>query len=521
MSVNSIRNLLEFANQTDPNKVALRQNNIEITFGELYAKVNQIANYFTTLNLPKGSRIGIHSNKGVEQVISILAILSTEYVIVPITRFLKPDQVEHIIKDCDISCIITDKLKYKNISAINFDGKIVTYESINKEGISFNEIYKYYAKDYNCNIKGHDNAIITYSFGATGLPKGIVISHRNLIDGARVVSNYLDLKENDIISGLLSFNLDYGLNQIFCALYKKITLAIHKLVLPGDFFNHLIQDKVTVLPLMPIQITQMFDEDSHRLPTPQQLKNVRIITSSGGKLTNEMRNNTDKYFQNAKFFSMHGLSEAFRSAYLDPKQIKIRPTSIGKAIPDVDLYVINKDGEDCKPREIGELIHRGACIYKGYWNSPQDTNIRFKSISILEKVINLEGELTDELVVASGDFVYRDEEGYIYFVGRDDNMIKTSGYRVSPTEIESVVYDNIPNIISAAIFSVENEKIEEEIVLVYSAPHEISKNELIFELKKHLANYMIPSIIVYKKSIALRYGEIDKDTLKIEVLKGL
>jgi acyl-CoA synthetase (AMP-forming)/AMP-acid ligase II len=521
MSVNSIRNLLEYANQTDPNKIALIQNNISITFRELYEKVNQVANYFSSLKLPKGSRIGIHSNKSVEQVIAILAILSTDYVIVPITRFLKPEQVEHIIKDCDISCIITDKLKYKNISSINFNGKIVTYESISKDGVSFDELYKYYDKNYSCNIKGHDNAVITYSFGATGFPKGIVITHRNLIDGARVVSNYLHLKDNDVISGLLSFNLDYGLNQIFCALYKKITLAIHKLLLPSDFFNHLIRDKVTILPLMPIHITQMFDEDSHRLPTPQQLQNIRIITSSGGKLTNEMRDNIDKYFQNGQFFSMHGLSEAFRSAYLDPSQIKIRPTSIGKAIPDVDLYVINKDGEDCKPREVGELIHRGACIYKGYWNSPQDTNIRFKSIKILEKVINLEGQLTDELVVASGDFVYRDEEDYIYFVGRDDNMIKTSGYRVSPTEIESVVYENIPNIISAAIFSVENEKIEEEIVLVYSAPHEISKNELIFELKKHLANYMIPSIIVYKKSIPLRYGEIDKDALKIEVLKGL
>ena len=517
MSVNSIRNLLEIAKEIAPEKVALKQREKTITFEQLFVKVNQIANYFDTLNLPKGSRIGIYSNKGIEQVIAILAILSTDFVIVPITRFLKPEQVNHIINDCNIECIITDSTKVESLSNTSFEGQMITFESINSEGVSFEELYKYYAAQRVCAIKGHDNAVITYSFGATGFPKGIVISHRNLIDGARVVSSYLDLKDDDVISGLLSFNVDYGLNQIFCALYRRIPLAIHKMVLPNDFFTHLIQDGVTVLPLMPIHITQMFDEDPHRLPTPEQLSNVRIITSSGGKLTSEMRDNCDKYFPNAEFFSMHGLSEAFRSAFLDPKQIKIRPDSIGKSIPDVDLYVINENGEDCKPREVGELIHRGACIYKGYWNSKEDTDICFKSIDILKKVIDLEGALTDEIVVASGDYVYRDEEDYLYFVSRSDDMIKTSGYRVSPIEIESVVLENIPGVISCAVFSIENEKIEEEIVLVYSAPSEISKNEIIFELKKHLANYMIPSLIVYKKSIPLYYGEIDKKALKKEI----
>ncbi len=519
MSVNSIRNLLEIADREVPDKIALIHGQSSLSFKELYEKANQVANYFDTLNLPKGSRIGIYSNKSIEQVIAILALLSTEFVIVPITRFLKPEQVEYIINDCDIRCIITDSIKYENIKNTSFLGEVITYECIDSDKASFSELYKYYSKERECSIKGHNNAVITYSFGATGFPKGIVISHRNLIDGARVVSKYLELRDDDVISGLLSFNLDYGLNQIFCSLYKKITLAIHKMVLPNDFFNHVIQDEVTVLPLMPIHLTEMFDEDEHRLPTAEQLSKVRIITSSGGKITSKMRADVEKYFKNGEFYSMHGLSEAFRSTYLDPKQIKIRPDSIGKAIPDVDLYVINEEGYACKVREVGELIHRGACIYKGYWNSKVDTDIRFKSIKILEKVIEQDGDLTDEIVVASGDFVYFDEEGYLYFVGRDDDMIKTSGYRVSPLEIESVVQENIPDINSCAVFSIENEKIEEEIVLVYSAKSELSKNEIIFELKKHLANYMIPSLIVYKKSIPLYYGEIDKKSLKKEILE--
>jgi len=349
-----------------------------------------------------------------------------------------------------------------------------------------------------------------------------VIDHRAFIDGARIDSKYLDIRKDDIISGILSFNLDYGLNQIFVTLYKKATLSIHKFVLPSDFFSHLINDKITVLPLMPIHITQMFDEDPHRIPQPEHFRNLRIITSSGGNITPLMIKNITAHFPDAKFYSMHGLTEAFRSAYLDPRQIHIRPNSIGKAIPDVELYIINEAGEACKPREIGELIHRGACIYKGYWNAREETAQRFKSIAILDKVIEPEGQLNDEIVIASGDYVYADEEGYIYFVSRKDDMIKTQGYRVSPHEIESVVYDNIPEITECAVFSIPNAEIEEEIVMVYGAKSELARNEILFELKKHLPNYMLPGEIVYKKSMPLKSlheKQVDKKMLRKEFLR--
>jgi acyl-CoA synthetase (AMP-forming)/AMP-acid ligase II len=303
-----------------------------------------------------------------------------------------------VIQDCDIQCIITDKLKLESIEEINFDGHIVSYETTENDVASFEEIYKYYNKPYQCEISGHDNAVITYSFGLTGTPKGIVISHRNLIDSARVVSQYLKLEENDVISGLLIFNLDYGLNQIFCSLFNKATLALHRFILPEDFFNHLIDDQVTVLPLMPFNISQMFDETT-RMPSAELFGGLKTITSSGGNVTAKMISDCKTLFRNADFYSMHGLTEAFRSAYLDPAQIQIRPDSIGKAIPDVELYVINEDGKECDVREVGELIHRGGYIYRGFWKAPEETAERFKSIQILKDVINLDGQLTDELVV--------------------------------------------------------------------------------------------------------------------------
>lgn len=524
MSINCIRSLIEDAAISHPSKNALVFNGETINYKDLLTKVNQVAFYLNELNLPKGSRVGIYSNKGIDQVIAILAILSTDYVLVPLTKLLKSEQVQYIIKDCDIKCIITDKVKLESIEEIDFGGHLISYETAHKDIPSFEEIFKYYKKSYSPTINGHDNAVITYSFGLTGTPKGIVISHRNLIDSARVVSQYLDLNENDIISGILIFNLDYGLNQIFCSLYKRATLALHRFILAGDFFNHLINDNVTVIPLMPINITQMFDEDKHRLPTAELLSNVRIITSSGGNVTKNMLTDIQKQFPSAKFFSMHGLTEAFRSTYLDPSQINIRPNSIGKAIPDVELYVINEEGGECAPREVGELIHRGGYIYKGFWNAPVETAQRFKSIQILKDVINIEGQLSDELVVATGDYVYKDEEGYLYFVSRRDDMIKTRGFRVSPFEIESVVHNNIPQIEQCAVFSIENEDIEEEIVMVYSARSEIASKEIVFELKKHLASYMIPSRIIYKKSLPLipsDKNKINKEELKKEIKESI
>ena len=520
MSINCIRSILEDAVLSHSDKTALLFNGKGMTYSELFSRVNQVACYLDELGLPEHSRIGVYSNKGMEQVIAILAILSTDHVLVPLTRLLKPEQVEYIINDCGIKCIITDRIKLESIEEIEFAGHVISYESASKDVASFEEIYKYYNKPYSCDISGHNNAVITYSFGLTGTPKGIVISHRNLIDSARVVSQYLKLDQDDVISGILMFNLDYGLNQIFCALYKRATLALHRFILPEDFFNHLIDDQVTVLPLMPVNISQMFDDDSHRLPSPELFDSLKTITSSGGNVTERMISDCQRAFPKAQFYSMHGLTEAFRSTYLDPRQVQIRPDSIGKPIPDVELYVINEEGKECAPREVGELIHRGGYIYRGFWNAPEVNEQRFKSIEILKDVIDLEGQLTDEIVVASGDYVYKDEEGYYYFVSRHDDMIKTRGFRVSPFEIESVVLKNLPQIDQCAVFSIENELIEEEIVLVYSASSEISEEEILFELKKHLASYMIPSKVVYRKSLPLVQSDknrVNKDQLKREI----
>jgi len=522
MSVSTIRYLLERSIERNPNKIAIIDNSESITFLDLYYKVNKITKYLEELNLKNETRIAIYSNKSISQVVSILAVLSTKYIVVPISNLLKPEQVDYILKDCNIQCVITDDTKISTLLDLDYDKHIISMNK-NDTYMSFDEIYD--SKE-NVNEKfsilSIKSAAIIYSSGSTGFPKGIVSSHRNLFDGSRIVSTYLELTEDDVISGVLSFNFDYGLNQIYCVLYNNSTLALHNYLFPNDFYKHLVKDKITILPLMPVFLSRIFDEKMTKNLDKSLCENIRLICSSGGKVTNSMIENITEYFHCAKFYSMYGLTEAFRSTYLPPEQIKTRPHSIGKAIPDVELYVINDDGEECKPREIGELIHRGGCIGKGYWNRSEDTALRYKTVDILNKVIDLDGCLTDEFVVCSGDYVYKDEEDYIYFVSRKDDMIKSSGYRISPYEIESSLYTHVKEIQECAVFSIDNEQIGQEIVMAYTSDVAIKDSTILLKLKKHLPNYMIPTIIYSigeMPTTTANQGKINKSLIKNDFLK--
>jgi acyl-coenzyme A synthetase/AMP-(fatty) acid ligase len=306
---------------------------------------------------------------------------------------------------------------------------------------------------------------------------------------------------------VLSFNFDYGLNQIWQTIRKGSTLYLHNLALPNDLFSMLAAQKITALPVMPVIITKMFDKRLKLATASYDFSSLRYVCTTGGRVSDVMLRDLKTAFPSAKIYSMFGLTEAFRSTYLDPAKIDSHPTSIGKAIPDCQVLVLDENGEECPPNAVGELVHRGATVTKGYWRDPETTARVFRS----------HPRFPGETLVFSGDKVRRDEEGYLYFVARGDEMIKTKGFRVSPTEVEAEVVRH-PEIVDAVAFAVTNIEVGEDVACAYTTVtrQPLAEHTLKQYLKTHLPNHMVPAYLIHFESFPItgNAGKLDRKAIR-------
>jgi acyl-CoA synthetase (AMP-forming)/AMP-acid ligase II len=361
---------------------------------------------------------------------------------------------------------------------------------------------------------GNDNAAIIYSSGSTGRPKGILIAHRNLAEGADIVAEYLGTSEDDRIGCMLSFNFDYGMNQIWQAIHQGCTLILHELALPNDLFAVMARERVTALPVMPVFITKMFDRRLKVDTSRFDFSSLRYVCSTGGRLSAEMIADLRRAFPGAKIYSMFGLTEAFRGTYLPPDKLEAFPTSVGRAIPDCEILVLDDKGEQCPPHAVGELVQRGATVTKGYWNDPEGT----------AKVFRTHPRFPGETLVFSGDKVYKDENGFIYFVARADDMIKTKGFRVSPTEVEAEVLRH-PDVVEAVAFAVPNISVGEDVACAYTSADgkPISESVLNQFLKTQLPNHMVPAILLHFDDFPIlgNAGKHDRKQIKAQAYERL
>ena len=275
-------------------------------------------------------------------------------------------------------------------------------------------------------------AQIIYTSGSTGLPKGVTLSHANLWAGMQAVCSYLEISRDDRIASLLPFSFDYGLNQLLCAVASGATLVIERSPVPQRIVKTLREQEVTLLATVPPSWLQLLTVSSFAC---EPMASLRCMTNTGGLLPAEAVRQLRRSQPHAQLFLMYGLTEAFRSAYLDPAKVDDKPSSFGSAIPGAELLVLRENGTECEPGEIGELVHRGPTVALGYWDDPALTERVFRPNPLVSR-----GTPSAERVVFSGDHVRRDADGDLFFVGRRDNMIKTLGYRVSPDEIVDVLY---------------------------------------------------------------------------------
>lgn len=498
-----------------PAKTAIVSKTRSVTFSDLHSEALATAECLRELGIQSGDRVGVCMEKTVDQVSAILGVMFANAVLVPILPRLKQPNIRHIIENSGMTAMITDSQRLNEVSEFAEVTRLITgHGEIDNNWPNLPYMRRFIRPRMFFDRIGADNAAIIYSSGSTGRPKGILIGHRNLADGCDIVAEYLDTREEDRIACVLSFNFDYGLNQIWQTILKGATLYLHDLAMPNDLFALLAKESITALPVMPVIITKMFDKRLKLAAGSHDFSSLRYVCSTGGRLSAEMLNDLKATFPAAKIYSMFGLTEAFRSTYLDPDKLDTHPTSIGKSIPDCQILVMDEKGEECPPNVIGELVHRGATVTKGYWRDPENT----------AKVFRTHPRFPGETLVFSGDKVVCDEDGYLYFVARGDEMIKTKGFRVSPTEVETEVIRH-PDIVEAVALAVPNIAVGEDIACGYTtlSGQPLPEHSLRQHLKGLLPNHMVPAYLVHFESFPItgNAGKLDRKTIKQAVYERL
>ena len=474
---------------------------------ELLAKVDQLASELQAQGIVPGIRVAIYLPKCPFTVISLLACAKLSLTVVPINPLLKATQCIQLMDDCQASVFISLETRIAPLLTSLKTSTVSTIVSINHiEDLDPNNIYHSANTAHACSAKEINPthfgaAAILYTSGSTGNPKGVVLSHDNIILGAKSVAQYLQLTNNDTLLALLPLSFDYGLNQLTSALFVGAHVVLQDFLLANDTVNTIAQYKVTGLAGVP----PLWHKLAAAKWTDDAIQGLRYFTNSGGALPTPLLDKLRHLLPNAQPYLMYGLTEAFRSTYLSPSDIDNYPTSIGKAIPNAEVFIINAQGVPTKPFEHGELVHCGPLVSLGYWGSVSDNDSRFKQPPNESKLPSFTGN-----AVWSGDTVFCDNENYIYFVGRQDDMIKTSGYRVSTDEIEAPAY-RITGILEAVAVGVEHALIGQEIILcvtidkthdtdlysdLKSRNDENAAQAIKTQLAKELPTYMIPATVL-------------------------
>ena len=334
-----------------------------------------------------------------------------------------------------------------------------------------------------------DLATIIYTSGSTGNPKGVMMAHFNMVSAANSISTYLENTPDDIIINVLPISFDYGLYQILMGFKVGATVILERSFLyPYKVIDTIIKEKVTGFPIVPTIsaiLLQMDDLKKHNL------EHLRYISNTAAALPVAHIQKLRESFPQTTVYSMYGLTECKRVSYLPPDQLDIRPTSVGKGMPNEEVYIVDEDGNRVGPDVIGELVVRGSNVMRGYWEMPEETAKRLRP-----------GPYPGEMGLYTGDLFRMDEEGYLYFVARKDDIIKSRGEKVSPKEIENILYE-IDEVVEAAVVGVEDAVLGQAIkaFVVLKDGSELKEKEIIRFCSQHLEDFMVPKYIEFKNEL--------------------
>ena len=520
-----LHHLVERTAFKTPEGVALSCLGEQLSYAELAAQINAFSGAISATRCEKQARVAVFLEKRFEFVVACFGACAAGSVFVPLNPVLKPPQVAHILSDCSARILVTSKSRLaqlgealkactqlRHIVLVDAaDGKAVPPPTASAQVHDWTRFNGDRTDDDApaARLIDSDMAAILYTSGSTGKPKGVVLSHRNMVCGAKSVAEYLENSAQDTLLAALPLSFDAGFSQLTTAFHSGAQVAMINYLLPRDIVKAMARYRVTGLTAVPPLWIQLAQLDWPAAAT----EHLRYFANTGGRMPLEILARLRGALPRAKPFLMYGLTEAFRSTYLPPEEIDRRPDSIGRAIPNAEVLVVREDGTLCGDDEPGELVHRGALVGMGYWNDAEKTAERYRA---LPANLRQSGLTLPEIAVFSGDVVRRDQDGFLYFIGRRDEMIKTSGYRVSPTEVEEVLYD-AGFVEEAAAFGVDHPALGQAIIAVVKLKEgEPSDSARLCDYcKTHMPAYMVPARIELARVPLPRNpnGKIDRKAL--------
>lgn len=500
-------------------KEALVHGDQRLSYREVARRSSGLAKGLGRAGLVRGDRIGIYLEPSVAQVISIFGVSEAGGVFVPINATLFPEQVGHIAKDCGMKGLITTAAKLSTLTPLLHQIPSLEFVVLTGEGDTPQTALPAHRLEDLYELSGSpecreqaiskDLAAILYTSGSTGKPKGVMLSHANVMAGSTIVSTYLGISSAERILAVLPFSFDAGMNQLMTAFQQGGTVVLINFVFAREVVQMLLKERITGLAGVPT-LWSLLAQPSSTLQK-QPLTNLRYITNTGGAMPQAVLKVLRQALPTTKVFLMYGLTEAFRSTYLPPEELDRRPTSMGKAIPDTEILVLRENGEPCEPGEIGELVHRGPTVSLGYWNRPEDTARALRPNPVLSP------EMGDcERVCYSGDLVKTDDEGFLYFVGRRDTMIKSSGIRISPTEIEEVLFQT-GKLRGAAAIGIPDDVLGQviKVFVVAKDGTPLDPQELLLLCAEKMPRYMVPKFLeVLDELPKTSSGKVDYPALR-------
>ncbi len=466
-------------------RAAVVERGSTVSYAALRERAAAIGAALRAAGIGADDRVAILLERGRDAAAAFFGTLAAGAIAVVVNETLRPRQIEHVLVHSGARCLITTgELLARQPRPLATDAIVLDASAIRAGGGPFAPVPR----------RDHDVAQIVYTSGSTGLPKGVAVSHANLWALTSAVISYLGLTEADRLASLLPFSFVYGVGQLLCAVGAGAALVVERSPLPQQMIETVRGEGATVLAAVPPLWTKLL-----RVPAfvEAPLPRLRVITNAGGHLPADAVRALRQAQPGAQLYLMYGLTEALRCTYLPPEELDRRPDSMGRAIPGGEVYVLRDDGTPASPGEIGELVYRGPTVTLGYWNDPELTARVFRP-----NPVRSPGAPDGERVVFSGDIVRRDDDGFLYFVGRRDRIIKTMGYRVGPDEIISVLYGS-GEVADAVVVGEPDEARGERIVAYVVLADQGSLERLQSYCGRELPRYLQPARIEVRDALPL------------------